>query len=91
MFLGDTMYEVSINIIKKINKLGYEAYIVGGYPRDQYLGITNIDIDLCSNISEDKLFNNFDIVSKNHFGSFVILENNYKFKIKFKNERKPII
>ena len=44
------MYQTAIDILKKIKKLGYNGYIIGGYPRDIYLGITNSDIDICSNI-----------------------------------------
>ena len=31
------MYDSSIKLINKIESFGYQAYIVGGYPRDLYL------------------------------------------------------
>ena len=91
------MYQTAINILKKIKKLGYDGYIIGGYPRDKYLGIKNNDIDICSNIKEEILKENFNIIKSTNFGSFIILENNYNYEITlFRNEvyngnRYPII
>lgn len=75
------MYETAIDLLKKINHLGYEAYIIGGYPRDLYRGIQNKDIDICSNISEEILLSNFNVVSSTQFGSFIIKEKSYLFEI----------
>ena len=36
-------------ILNKIEKCGFEAYIVGGYVRDYLLGIKSYDIDICTN------------------------------------------
>lgn len=81
------MYQTAIAILKKIKKIGYNGYIIGGYPRDIYLGIINSDIDICSNIKESALKENFNIVKSTKFGSFIILENNYQFEITlFRNE-----
>lgn len=91
------MYQTAINILKKIKKLGYDGYIIGGYPRDKYLGIKNNDIDICSNIKEDILKKNFNIIKSTNFGSFIILENNYNYEITlfrneiYKDNRYPII
>ena len=52
MYLGDNMYEVAINLLKEIHNLGYESYIVGGYPRDLYMNKISSDIDICSNIKD---------------------------------------
>lgn len=91
------MYQTAINILKKIKELGYNGYIIGGYPRDIYLGITNSDIDICSNIKEIILKENFNVIKSTNFGSFIILENNYNYEITlfrneiYKDNRYPII
>lgn len=91
------MYQTAINILKKIEKLGYNGYIIGGYPRDIYLGITNSDIDICSNIKENILKEKFNVIKSTKFGSFIILENNYNYEITlfrneiYKDSRYPII
>lgn len=76
------MYEVAISLLQKINQLGYEAYIVGGYPRDIYLGIYSTDIDICTSMPPSVIEQNFSIV-ENHatYGSFVIEKNDYRFEI----------
>lgn len=91
------MYQTAINILKKIKKLGYDGYIIGGYPRDIYLGIKNSDIDICSNIEENILKENFNVIKSTKFGSFIIFENNYNYEITlfrneiYKDNRYPII
>lgn len=91
------MYQTAINILKKIKKLGYDGYIIGGYPRDIYLGIKNSDIDICSNIKENILKENFNVIKSTKFGSFIIFENNYNYEITlfrneiYKDNRYPII
>lgn len=76
------MYEVALSLLKKISQLGYEAYIVGGFPRDYYRGVKNTDIDICTSMSPDVIERNFVIV-ENHssYGSFVIEKDNYQFEI----------
>lgn len=75
------MFDVAIQILKRIHELGYEAYIIGGYSRDLYRGKVNSDIDICSNIKEDLLPINFDIISSTQFGSYIISKENYQFEI----------
>lgn len=75
------MYEIALKIINEIHNLGYEAYIVGGFARDKYLHKNTFDIDLCTNLVEDKLLNNFNVISKSNYGSFIITESNYNFEI----------
>lgn len=91
------MFETAIDLLKKINHLGYEAYIIGGYPRDLYRGIQNKDIDICSNIKEEILLSNFEVLSSNPFGSFIIKSNDYLFELTlfrqevYSNSRYPTI
>lgn len=76
------MYEVALSLLKKINQLGYEAYIVGGYPRDMYMGIPSTDIDICTSMLPDMIEKNFSIVeSHSEYGSFVIEEGQFQFEV----------
>ena len=47
-------------IVEKLTKEGFEAYIVGGYVRDYLLGISSNDIDICTNATIDDLIRIFD-------------------------------
>lgn len=67
-----SMYKEALNILKKIEKLGFEAYIIGGYPRDKYMNIESDDIDICTNIPEKLLEENFNVTKKNGYASFII-------------------
>ena len=42
------MEEKAIEILKILTENGYEAYVVGGYPRDKVLGLKTNDIDICT-------------------------------------------
>lgn len=74
------MYETALSILKTIMESGYEAYIVGGYPRDRYLGIESMDIDLCTNAPQASLESLFTI-KKTNFASSIIQVNNHLFQI----------
>ena len=77
------MYEVALNILNIIENKGFKAYIVGGYPRDKYLGIKSDDIDICTSAHVNELelmFSNVDSKFKN-YGNCIIYEDNYKFEI----------
>ena len=43
------MNKIIINILKKLNKNGFLAYVVGGYVRDKILNVDTYDIDICTN------------------------------------------
>ena len=43
------MDRIILNILKKIEKAGFKAYIVGGYVRDNILGVVSNDVDICTN------------------------------------------
>lgn len=76
------MYEAALSLLKKIHQLGYEAYIVGGYPRDLYMGIPSTDIDICTSMLPDMIRKNFSIVESHfEYGSFVIEESQFRFEI----------
>ena len=76
------MYETSIAFLKEIDTLGYVGYIVGGYPRDKYLGIKSDDIDICTNMTPTQLKNHFDVVeSFDQYGSVKIHYHNFILEV----------
>lgn len=77
------MYNLALEILKKIYECGYESYIIGGYPRNLYLGIDNLDIDICTNAKyEDikKIFKEYELINQN-FGSMILKYKEYEFEI----------
>lgn len=74
------MYETVLSILKVISEQGYQAYIVGGYPRDRYRGYESEDIDICTNIPFSLLEKLF-VVEKTNFASSVIKVDGMKFEI----------
>lgn len=75
------MYEKALDILNQISSLGYEAYIIGGYPRDKYLGITNYDIDICTNIPIKILKKKFNVVTQNLKFNSIVINDEYNFDI----------
>lgn len=77
------MYNLALEILKEINKNNYEAYIIGGYPRDLYLGIDNLDIDICTNAKYEDLINifkDYEIINRG-FGSVILKYKDNEFEI----------
>lgn len=72
-----------INILKKIENNGFEAYIVGGYVRDYLLGIESTDIDICTNALPKDLMSIFDnyISTGSEYGAFKIVTDKYNIDI----------
>ena len=90
------MNKIIKNILNKIEKEGYEAYVVGGYVRDLLLGISSYDIDICTNATPKELMSIFPSASLKNLGGidFKIKEyhieiTTYREEIKYKN-RKPV-
>lgn len=93
------MNETALKVLKKIYSNGYEAYLVGGYPRDIYLGRESIDFDICTNATPKVLKRIFgDLILPNEqYGSVTLMVHNIRFEIttfrrdiKYINNRKPI-
>ena len=77
------MYNLALEILKEINENNYEAYIIGGYPRDLYLGIDNLDIDICTNAKYEDLvniFKDYEIINRG-FGSVILKYKDNEFEI----------
>ena len=73
-----------MEVLKKINELGYEALIVGGTPRDLLLGkeISDVDIATSAPIQElEKHFKNHDIGKNKDFNVIVIDVDGYSFEV----------
>ncbi len=76
------MFVVALDLLKKIDDLGYVAYIVGGYPRDKYRGEDTEDIDICTNMRYEEIKKYFEIcISYPKMGSFTICYKNVLFEI----------
>ena len=76
------MYKTALNILNKLDSLGYESYIVGGFARDLYLKINSNDIDICTSATPDIIKNLFFVIKDNSkFGSVIIEFEQYNFEI----------
>ena len=73
------MYEEALTFLKKINSLGFEAYIVGGYPRDKYLKRKCYDIDICTNMSVLEARKHFNVADITSYGTYKI--DNYEIAV----------
>ena len=70
----------------EFNKLGHKLYIVGGYVRDNILGLPSEDIDITSSMPTDevekvckKLKLKYTSINK-HLGTILIISGSYKFE-----------
>ena len=93
------MNEVALSVIKKIKNYGYLAYLVGGYPRDLYIGKDSLDYDICTNATPKELKEIFgeSILPTEQYGSVTLISQGIRFEIttfrkdiKYLNNRKPI-
>lgn len=93
------MYNTAIKLLKMIEEKGFEAYIVGGYPRDLYLNRPSIDVDICTSATPKDLKDIFgDIMLPNvNYGSITVVVNKIRFEIttfrkdiKYENNRIPV-
>ena len=94
-YMQDTpMLKAGVDILKKINKKKYKAYIVGGSVRDIILGEKMNDVDIATNmpIEElDKLFKTYDIGKSKDFGIVVVKHKGFDFEIaQFRSDGKYI-
>lgn len=89
-----------MNILSIFKKYGYEAYFVGGYPRDKYLGIETEDYDICTNAKPEEIKSIFNEYNDKYekYGCITIRynKNNYQITtfrkdLSFINNRYPII
>lgn len=93
------MNDTALKLLKKINDSGYKAYLVGGYPRDYYMGRESVDFDICTSATpkELKIIFGESVMPSEQYGSITLFINNIRFEIttfrqdiKYLNNRKPI-
>lgn len=72
-----TIYE----ILEYIESNGYQAYLVGGYPRSHYLGKETEDYDICTNATPVELKRLFPVILEENFGSLKIKYQEVLFEI----------
>lgn len=76
------MYGIALKLLNEISNMGYEVYIVGGYPRNLLLEKQNTDIDICTSANPNIIKENFKVIKDNSkFGSMQIEYNACLFEI----------
>lgn len=93
------MNDTALKVLKEIKDNGYEAYLVGGYPRDFYMGKDTNDYDICTNATPKdikEIFSN-STLKREQYGSVTMYFDDIRFEIttfrreiKYYNNRKPI-
>lgn len=90
------MLEVALKVLKEIHKYGHEGYLVGGFPRDHYLGRKSSDVDICTSAKVNELLRIFPnaVVKNEEYGSVslfyqhVLFEiTTYRKELQYKNHR----
>ncbi len=93
------MFNISLKILEKIEQTGFEAYIVGGFARDNYIGRNSTDVDICTNATPKELKNIFQgsMLPKEQYGSVAVIYKKIRFDIttyrkdiKYENNRLPV-
>lgn len=84
------------NVLLKIEKSGYKAYVVGGFVRDYLLGNKSYDVDICTNARPNEIIEIFDLSHQNNYGGLHFKDSTYNYDIttfrketKYEN-RKPV-
>ena len=93
------MNNIVLELLKKIENEGFKAYIVGGYPRDLYMGKDTNDYDICTNATPmeiKQIFSN-SLLKREQYGSVTLYYKDLRFEIttfrkdiKYYNNRKPV-
>lgn len=68
-------------ILEKLDNNNYEAYLIGGYVRDELLGIKSLDIDICTNALPKDIHKLFNINNKSNYGSINMIIDKYNIDI----------
>lgn len=77
------MLKTSLELIKKIENSGYQAYIVGGFVRDYYMQKEAFDVDICTNAKPKdliKIFKNAELPSEK-YGAVTLRHKNVRYEI----------
>ena len=77
--------KAGVELLRKINKQKYKAYIVGGSVRDIVLGnLKPDDIDIATNMPMEelsKMFKTYDIGKSKDFGILVVKYGGHSFEV----------
>lgn len=75
------MNNIVKEVLEKIEKAGYQAYLIGGYTRDFLLDKFNDDYDICTSAEKSDLEAIFDIPLVENYGSIILIYRDIKFEI----------
>jgi tRNA nucleotidyltransferase (CCA-adding enzyme) len=93
------MLSSSLKVLEKIKQNNFEAYIVGGFARDSYMGRNSTDVDICTNATPKELKHIFEgsMLPKEQYGSVAVISKKIRFDIttyrkdiKYENNRLPV-
>ena len=95
----NNLLDTGIDLLKRIEDLGFEAYIVGGTPRDLILGKVSNDVDIATNCPIEILEKNFtayNIGKSKDFGILTVRWGEFMFEVaqfrsdgEYKDGRRP--
>ncbi len=87
------MLDIIKEVLNIISEKGFDAYVVGGFVRDLYIGKISDDVDICTSATPKDLKAIFEdaILPKEEYGSVTLYYNNVRFEITtFRTENKYI-
>lgn len=98
MVCAMNMIDEGIKVLKKIESLGYEAYIIGGATRDYLLGNEINDVDITTNMPLNELKNHFKIIDNGIEYQSVTIDilagfeiTHFRRDISYINHRHPVV
>lgn len=95
----DKMRKIAVQILDRLERTGFEAYLVGGCVRDCYLGITPKDYDICTNALPDQIIRIFThtVPTGLKHGTVTVVEQGIPFEVttfrvesKYHDHRRPV-
>ena len=93
------MNTTALEVVNDIVLAGFSAYLVGGYPRDYYMGINSADYDICTSANPQQLKQIFGLsmLPQESYGSVTVMKNGNRFEIttfrkdiSYINNRRPL-
>ena len=75
------MFELGLEVINLLEYSNFKAFIVGGYPRDMYLGRESYDIDIATSAKYDDLVKIFRNVKENGYMSYIVEYKSNMFQV----------
>ena len=71
-----------LELLKKINSYGYEAYFIGGFVRDYLLNIPSNDIDITTSMTIEEIKSKFNIIDNGStYSSLTISFDSFLFEV----------